>query len=85
MTSFTDYFVICSGASSRQNQAIADEISLQLKKDGQAPASIEGYDQGEWILSDFGDFLVHVLSPKSREYYSLERLWREAKVIRGSD
>jgi ribosome-associated protein len=81
VTSFTDYFVICSGASSRQNQAIADEISLQLKKRGEVPTSIEGYDQGEWVLSDYGDFLVHVLSPKAREYYSLERLWREAKTI----
>lgn len=81
VTSFTDYFVICSGASSRQNQAIADEINLQLKKRGEKPTSIEGYDQGEWILSDYGDFLVHVLSAKAREYYSLERLWREAKSI----
>jgi ribosome-associated protein len=81
VTSFTDYFVICSGASSRQNQAIADEISLQLKKRGEPATCIEGYDQGEWILSDYGDFLVHVLSAKAREYYSLERLWREAKVI----
>ena len=81
VTSFTDYFVICSGASSRQNQAIADEVSLQLKKRGEAPASIEGYDQGDWVLSDYGDFPVHVLSAKAREYYSLERLWREAKTI----
>jgi ribosome-associated protein len=81
VTSFTDYFVICTGASSRQNQAIADEIGLQLKKRGENPSSVEGYDQGEWILSDYGDFLVHVLSAKAREYYSLERLWREAKSI----
>ena len=81
VTSFTDYFVICTGASSRQNQAIADEVSLQLKKRGEPPTCIEGYDQGEWVLSDYGDFLVHVLSAKAREYYSLERLWREAKSI----
>ena len=81
ITSFTDYFVICSGASSRQNQAIADEIGMQLKKHGEQAGSVEGYDQGEWILLDYGDFLVHIFTAKAREYYSLERLWREAKVI----
>jgi ribosome-associated protein len=81
ITSFTDYFLICSGSNTRQNQAIIDEIGQQLKKRGELPGSVEGYEQGEWILSDYGDFLVHVLSAKAREYYSLERLWREAKVI----
>jgi ribosome-associated protein len=81
VTSFTDYFVICSGSNTRQNQAIADEIGMQLKKRGELPNSVEGYQQGEWILSDYGDFLVHVLSQKAREYYSLERLWREAKIV----
>jgi ribosome-associated protein len=81
VTSFTDYFVICSGASTRQNQAIADEIRLRLKEHGESATSVEGYDQGEWILSDYGDFLVHVFTAKAREYYSLERLWREAKVV----
>ncbi len=81
VTSFTDHFVICSGTSSRQNQAIADEIRLQLKNQGEAANSVEGYDQGEWILSDYGDFLVHVFTEKAREYYSLERLWREAKTV----
>jgi ribosome-associated protein len=52
-----------------------------LKKHGDLAAGIEGYDQGEWILLDYGDFLVHIFTPKSREYYSLERLWREAKTI----
>ena len=81
VTSFTDHFVICTGSSSRQNQAIADEVRLQLKNRGETAASVEGYEQGEWILSDYGDFLVHVFTAKAREYYSLERLWREAKVI----
>jgi ribosome-associated protein len=81
VTSFTDYFVICSGANIRQNQAITDEIGKQLKAHGELPTSIEGYEQGEWILSDYGDFLVHVFSEKSREYYALERLWRDAKVL----
>ena len=81
VTSFTDYFVICSGANVRQNQAIADEIGLKLKARGELPLSVEGYEQGEWILSDYGDFLVHVFSTKAREYYDLERLWRAAKII----
>ncbi len=81
VTTFTDHFVICCGTNPRQNQAITDEIHFQLKKRGEIPHSIEGYEQGEWILSDYGDFLVHVFSPKSREYYSLERLWREGKPV----
>src|SRR5947209_5886721 len=81
VTSFTDYFVICSGANVRQNQTISDEIGMRLKRQGELPGSIEGYEQGEWILSDYGDFLVHIFSPKAREYYSLERLWRGGRVV----
>lgn len=81
VTSFTDYFVICTGSGARQNQAIADEVGLRLKKHGELPGSTEGYEQGEWILFDYADFLVHIFSPKAREYYALERLWREAKTI----
>jgi ribosome-associated protein len=81
VTSFTDYFIICTGGNTRQNQAITDEINLRLKKRGELPASIEGYEQGEWILSDYGDFLVHAFTAKSREYYSLERLWRDGREI----
>jgi ribosome-associated protein len=81
VTTFTDYFVICSGSNSRQNQAITDAIHFELKKIGDLPNSIEGYNQGEWVLSDYGDFIVHVFSEKSREYYSLERLWREGKTV----
>jgi ribosome-associated protein len=81
VTSFTDYFVICTGGNTRQNQAIIDGIGQKLKARGELPSSVEGYDQGEWILSDYGDFLVHAFSAKAREYYSLERLWRDAKII----
>jgi ribosome-associated protein len=81
VTSFTDCFVICTGANTRQNQAITDEIGQQLKRRGELPSSVEGYEQGEWVLSDYGDFLVHVFSAKAREYYSLERLWRDAKDV----
>ncbi len=81
ITSFTDYFVICTGANARQIQAISDEVSLQLKQVGELPLSLEGYNQAEWVLADYGDFLVHIFSPKSRAYYDLERLWRNAKDV----
>jgi ribosome-associated protein len=82
ITSFADYFVICTGANSRQVQAISDEVNLQLKHQAaELPISVEGYDQAEWILADYGDLLVHIFSPKSREYYGLERLWRGAKTV----
>jgi ribosome-associated protein len=81
VTSFTDHFVICTGANSRHVQAISDEIGQQLKARAEFPLSVEGYNQAEWVLLDYGDFLIHVFSPKAREYYQLERLWRQAKII----
>jgi len=81
VTSFADYFVICTGSNPKQVQAIADEVGWQLKQLGEHPISVEGYNQAEWILADYGDMLVHVFSTKSREYYGLERLWRTAKTI----
>ena len=81
IASFTDYFVIVSGANERQVQAISDEIYESLKKSGQAAARVEGYKTAEWILLDFGDFVVHVFEQKARKFYDLERLWRESKRI----
>lgn len=82
ITSFADFFVICTGANQRQIQAISDEIGLQLKRQaGDLPISVEGYNQAEWVLADYGDLLVHIFSPKAREYYDLERLWRSAKTL----
>ena len=82
ITSFADYFVICTGANQRQIQAICDEVGMQLKQQaGELPISMEGYTQAEWILADYGDLLIHIFSPKAREYYDLERLWRSAKTI----
>ena len=80
-TPFTDYFVICSGANSRQIQAIADEVEQRLKNQGEYPTSIEGYENAEWVLVDYGDFVVHIFSEKARTYYDLERLWRDARVV----
>jgi len=73
--------VICTGANPRQIQAIADEVGLRLKERGELPLSLEGYEQAEWVLADYGDFLVHVFSEKARAYYDLERLWRSAKLV----
>jgi len=81
VTSFTDHFVICTGNNPKQCQAIADEVGLRLKAVGDLPNSVEGYETAEWVLCDYGDFLVHVFSPKAREYYSLDRLWRAAKEV----
>ncbi|MBV8819737.1 MAG: ribosome silencing factor [Acidobacteriaceae bacterium] len=82
VTSFADYFLICTGTNPKQIQAISEEIGLQLGKMNEYPISVEGYDQAEWILADYGDFLIHVFSEKARTYYDLERLWRHARVVR---
>ena len=82
ITSFADWFIICTGSNQRQVQAIADEVALRMKHEGGTLAlSLEGYTQAEWVLADFGDMLVHVFSPKARDYYDLERLWRAAKTV----
>src|SRR5262249_19790229 len=78
-SAFTDYFVICSGTNPRQIQAIADEVELRLKKAaGLYANNIEGYNQAEWVLLDYVDFVVHVFSENSRKFYDLERLWKSA-------
>jgi ribosome-associated protein len=81
IASFTDYFLIVSGANERQVQAISDEVYETLKKSGHAAARVEGYKTAEWILLDYGDFVVHVFEQKARKFYDLERLWRESKRI----
>jgi ribosome-associated protein len=81
IASFTDFFVICSGANERQVQAIADEVYESLKKSGSMAARVEGYKTAEWVLLDYGDFLVHVFEQKARRFYDLERLWRESKRV----
>jgi ribosome-associated protein len=81
IASFTDYFVIFSGANERQVQAISDEIYEQLKKAGSPAARVEGYNTAEWILLDYGDFVVHVFEQKARRFYDLERLWRDSKRV----
>ncbi len=81
VASFTSYFIICHGLNPRQNQAISDEVEQQLRQEGIRPLSIEGYQHAEWILMDYGDFIVHIFSRRSRDYYDLERLWRAARRV----
>jgi ribosome-associated protein len=77
VATFTDYFMIASGTNVRQVQAIADEITERLKREGTRAARIEGYQTAEWVLVDYGDFIVHIFEDKARRFYDLERLWRE--------
>jgi ribosome-associated protein len=79
IATFTDFFVITTGTNRRQVQAISDEVVEQLKRAGTRAARVEGYQTGEWILIDYGDFIVHVFDEKARRFYDLERLWREGK------
>lgn len=81
IASFTDYFVITSGANERQVQAISDEVFETMKKAGTPAARVEGYKTAEWILLDFGDFVFHVFDEKARKFYDLERLWRESRRV----
>ena len=82
VTSFTEFFVITSGRNSRQVKAISDEITHRLKKElGDRAIRVEGYGTGEWVLVDYGDFVVHIFNQKSRDFYELERLWRDAKRV----
>ncbi len=78
VASFTDFFVITSGTNRRQVQAISDGVVEHLKENGVRPARVEGYQTAEWILVDYGDFILHVFDEKARRFYDLERLWREA-------
>lgn len=81
LCSFTDFFVVCSGQSPLQLRAIAESVEQGLKEEGVVPIAVEGKGQGNWIVLDFGDVLVHVMSETARSYYALERLWGDAKVL----
>jgi ribosome-associated protein len=81
ITTFADFFLIASGSNARQIQAIADEVETQLKELGEYPHSVEGYQNAEWVLMDYGDYLIHIFTEKARQYYDLERLWRDGKTV----
>jgi ribosome-associated protein len=82
---FTDFFVLCSGHTQRQVKAIADGIEETLRAAKVRPAHVEGYERAEWVLMDFFTLIVHVFTPQTRQFYSLERLWGDAERIEVSD
>ena len=81
LTTLADYFVICSGGSERQLDAIADGIVGPLRDEKTKPIGREGAAVSHWVLLDFGSVVVHILTPPERDYYGLEKLWAEAKTI----
>ncbi|HYP53577.1 MAG TPA: ribosome silencing factor [Pyrinomonadaceae bacterium] len=81
VASFTDFFVITSATNVRQVQAIADEVVERLKEQGGRALRVEGYNAAEWVLIDYGDFIVHVFEDEARRFYDLERLWRDASRV----
>lgn len=78
---FADYLIICSAGNQRQAQAIADEVERVMKLRGDPPISVEGYNNAEWILVDFGDMVVNVFTEQARSYYDLDRLYRDAAPL----
>jgi ribosome-associated protein len=81
VTDFTDYFLICSGTSDRQVQAIADAIQERLRAEKVRPLHVEGYSRAQWVLLDYGDLVVHVFQEEPRRFYALERLWGDAPDV----
>jgi ribosome-associated protein len=81
VSSIADRFLICSGSSDRQVQAIADAIRDELSQQGDKPLAVEGYDQGTWILIDCADLILHVFDDETREFYDLEHLWQQAARV----
>jgi ribosome-associated protein len=74
---YTDYFLICGGASTRQTKALAEELQRRMRARGVRPARVEGEREGEWILLDYLDVVVHIFTPPARDFYRLEALWRD--------
>jgi ribosome-associated protein len=79
---FTDYFVICSGRNPRQTAAIWDEVHGKLKQDERLiPRTVDGTQEGSWILADYLDVVLHVFTPEARTYYRLEELWNDVPEV----
>ena len=78
ISSFADYFIICSGTSDRQVQAISASVQEHMKKAGFLPIGVEGENNARWVLMDYGDVIVHIFYEPVREFYDIERLWSEA-------
>jgi ribosome-associated protein len=80
-SSFTSFFIICSGTSDRHVQAIASHIEVSGKQAGVYPLGMEGFREGRWILLDYGDIVIHIFHEPVRKFYDLERLWKDAPQI----
>ncbi len=78
-TTVTDYMIVCSGRSSRQVRAIAEHIMTDMKATGHPSLGSNGLDSGDWVLVDFGDFVVHIMQPDARAFYNIEGLWQDRK------
>lgn len=81
VSDFTDFFLICTGTSERQVQAIADAVQEKMREEQVRPLHVEGYNRGQWVLLDYGDFVVHIFQEEPRRFYSLERLWGDAPDV----
>ena len=85
VTTLADYFVLCTGTSAPQLKALADAAEKAMKDNGVLPHHIEGHRGGTWILQDYGDVVLHLFSAEAREFYDLDRLWQDAKILDLSD
>lgn len=81
LTTVADYFIICTGRTDRQVQALSGAILDELRQQRIRPLGIEGLDAGRWVLLDYGSVIVHVFAPEERDYYGLERLWSKAAPV----
>jgi len=81
MTVLTEYMIMCSGTSTTQVKALADEVEFKLKQEGILPLRTDGYDTASWIILDYGCVLVHIFEPQARDFYKLERLWAEGEKV----
>ena len=81
ITPLYDYFILATGSSRRQIHTLAEEIDAALRAEGDARMGIEGYQASKWVVQDYGDILVHVFDPDTREYYKLEELWADAQRV----
>jgi len=82
---FTDFFIICSGNSRPQTQSISEFIKERLKEKQITPLHVEGFTEGDWILMDYVDFIIHIMNPAVRDFYQIEKLWSDAKIEKIED